>query len=564
MMTMKFLLLTTLLAAPSAMARWEDEFSIEYSDGPDGYHETLGPFIAAYPHTPTYGRDMSYQQAQDYCQDKFGTSLASMYRGKTSSRNRIQQLEMMQTLAKNGGPNARFWVGLRTNPGLEQFVWENGQYFEYKVKYDEYWRSGYPLQHSVDFSNDNCVMFIDDRDVTKLDVFDCFSGHLDYRHDAAGGRTMALCDNPHDTERVEYTSCDADIASYCAEGYSCDVQTQTCVACHGGDDGCNGVCSNNYRPVSDGDPGNMCVPCFYGGEDGQDVGCAPDEKCSLGRGYPGCGDEVFFSPSGVLPGVCTDRQECSTAEILGTNAECTEVKGDVKCTCNDGFECTTAGCTGIIECGEDTCDGAHGLCIDTITGSNVCSCDSGYELSDGNACILASVEPDALVNIMKFHNDFRANVNPAAVTPLPALTWNPDLAQFAQSHAEKCVFSHSDPSERNNMPGFANVGENIHAAWRPSWNLANALDLATVWPDFVTEWHDEVQNYDYTTHTCNGVCGHYTQIVWADTTEIGCGIARCDQLQYLQSTSPNAVILVCNYGPAGNSGMNRPYDAGTD
>lgn len=460
---------------------------------------------------------------------------------------------MMQGLANNGGPNTRFWVGLRTNPEAEEFVWENGQYFQYKSKYNKFWHNGYPWPHSADFSNDNCVMlFTDDQNVTKFDVFDCFFGHLDYRHGAAGGRTMPLCDNldSSDYDVDEYTC--TDIESYCAEGYSCDNQTKTCVACHGGDDGgCNGVCSKNYRPVLDGVPGNMCVPC-YGGE--QDVGCGPDEKCSLGRGYRGC------SASSVLTGVCTDRQECSSPdENLGTNAECTRAKGDVKCICHDGFECTAAGCTGKLKCGEDTCDGAHGLCIDTA-GSHVCSCKSGYELGDGNACVLASVEPDALVNITKFHNDFRASVIPAAATPLPALKWNRDLAQLAQNYAEQCVYGHSGVTD---VAGFDRIGENLAASWG-SYDFAT-LDLATVWPDLVTLWHDEVEVYNYSNNTdcVNNPCGHYTQIVWANTTDIGCGIATCTTLGSI-SFSDKSVFLVCNYGPAGNVDGNRPYEVNAD
>ena len=49
-----------------------------------------------------------------------------------------------------------------------------------------------------------------------------------------------------------------------------------------------------------------------------------------------------------------------------------------------------------------------------------------------------------------------------------------------------------------------------------------------------------------------GVIGHYTQIVWASTSKIGCGI-----MQYFDNTTvitnlPYKMVYVCNYGPAGN------------
>ena len=40
--------------------------------------------------------------------------------------------------------------------------------------------------------------------------------------------------------------------------------------------------------------------------------------------------------------------------------------------------------------------------------------------------------------------------------------------------------------------------------------------------------------------------GHFTQLVWAGSTAVGCGAAMCS-LGAMQS-----IMLVCNYSPAGN------------
>ncbi|KAJ8936293.1 hypothetical protein NQ318_001486 [Aromia moschata] len=44
--------------------------------------------------------------------------------------------------------------------------------------------------------------------------------------------------------------------------------------------------------------------------------------------------------------------------------------------------------------------------------------------------------------------------------------------------------------------------------------------------------------------------GHYTQLVWAESTEVGCAVS------YYSTSSENRtwyhVLFVCNYGPAGN------------
>ncbi|MQL74780.1 hypothetical protein Taro_007146 [Colocasia esculenta] len=65
-------------------------------------------------------------------------------------------------------------------------------------------------------------------------------------------------------------------------------------------------------------------------------------------------------------------------------------------------------------------------------------------------------------------------------------------------------------------------------------------------------WENEKQYYDYASNSCIGeqVCRHYTQVVWADTKRVGCGHAKCD----------NGVdIVVCNYDPSGNVGIQWPY-----
>lgn len=48
--------------------------------------------------------------------------------------------------------------------------------------------------------------------------------------------------------------------------------------------------------------------------------------------------------------------------------------------------------------------------------------------------------------------------------------------------------------------------------------------------------------------------GHYTQMLWAETTRIGCGY-----LNYLKGSQYN-VYLVCNYGPAGNMRGGKVYE----
>ncbi len=71
---------------------------------------------------------------------------------------------------------------------------------------------------------------------------------------------------------------------------------------------------------------------------------------------------------------------------------------------------------------------------------------------------------------------------------------------------------------------------------------------------------DEDASYDYANNTCaaNAVCGHYTQVVWRDSTELGCGMANCTVNNPFGGSGPWQ-LWVCNYNPPGNYVGMKPY-----
>ena len=48
--------------------------------------------------------------------------------------------------------------------------------------------------------------------------------------------------------------------------------------------------------------------------------------------------------------------------------------------------------------------------------------------------------------------------------------------------------------------------------------------------------------YDFSRPGFDLKTGHFTQVVWKDTRQLGCGVAMCD----------GGEIWVCNYSPPGN------------
>lgn len=63
-------------------------------------------------------------------------------------------------------------------------------------------------------------------------------------------------------------------------------------------------------------------------------------------------------------------------------------------------------------------------------------------------------------------------------------------------------------------------------------------------------WLYERLDYDYNENECIKMCGHYSQIVWANSERVGCGRALC--------SNGWGYIIVCNYDPPGNVVSQKP------
>ncbi|KAJ5143255.1 SCP-like extracellular protein [Penicillium bovifimosum] len=85
------------------------------------------------------------------------------------------------------------------------------------------------------------------------------------------------------------------------------------------------------------------------------------------------------------------------------------------------------------------------------------------------------------------------------------LTWNNTLADYSRNWAESCVWQHSHgPYGENLAYGFAN---------------ASAAVIA---------WGEERTKYDFSLPTgFSEETGHFTQLVWRATTQVGCAAVNC-------------------------------------
>ncbi|KAM4609880.1 uncharacterized protein ACJ7VT_013213 [Polymixia lowei] len=144
--------------------------------------------------------------------------------------------------------------------------------------------------------------------------------------------------------------------------------------------------------------------------------------------------------------------------------------------------------------------------------------------------------------IVELHNYYRGQVSPSASAMLP-LRWDPSLKLIAEGYAAKCIWNHN--------PDLEETGENLFAGTGP-------LDLR----EALEKWFMEHLDFDYHNNSCpeDTMCGHYTQMVWADTHSVGCAFHLCNTMEGLDFE--RTFFLVCNYYPAGNYEDQKPYVEG--
>eukprot|EP01123_Difflugia_compressa_P007210 TRINITY_DN197_c0_g1_i1.p2 TRINITY_DN197_c0_g1~~TRINITY_DN197_c0_g1_i1.p2 ORF type:complete len:260 (-),score=40.63 TRINITY_DN197_c0_g1_i1:122-901(-) len=130
---------------------------------------------------------------------------------------------------------------------------------------------------------------------------------------------------------------------------------------------------------------------------------------------------------------------------------------------------------------------------------------------------------------------------------LPALVVDPYLAQLAQQYTDTCVYALPDRT------ALATAYRTLTGLTAPTFgrNLGKA-SRGSAKP---TIWLDQKSSWTCSSNTCSGsLCGIWTQIIWATSTKIGCGLSSCPN---------NEDIFVCIYTPAGNTNGVHPFGTET-
>merc|ERR1719369_1013632 len=226
----------------------------------------------------------------------------------------------------------------------------------------------------------------------------------------------------------------------------------------------------------------------------------------------------------------------------GKKAELVAMKG---CDCCKGtqppIEPPTGAPTG-------SCDGAG------LSASHTMLLTGKTECGEGPFTLKGVTDAD-IVTILETHNNLRQKVAKGEETlgcpggqpgasNMKEMKWNCELAEVAQAWAEQCVGGHDGYDDRKICNQDYTVGQNVYQAWNS--------ELAAEWATATEAWYSEVKDMppslvdSFGDNTCatGGVIGHYTQVVWAETYEVGCGVVHYPDK--LQDFSLTGKVYVCN------------------
>lgn len=108
-------------------------------------------------------------------------------------------------------------------------------------------------------------------------------------------------------------------------------------------------------------------------------------------------------------------------------------------------------------------------------------------------------------DILNAHNEKRA------LHGVQSLSWNDTLAKYAADYAASTFSCDNVKLVHSNGP----YGENLAAGYSGGYKPVNA-------------WYDEIKQYDFSNPSFNEATGHFTQLVWKSTSQVGCAKVSCD------------------------------------
>ncbi|CAD5222708.1 unnamed protein product [Bursaphelenchus okinawaensis] len=213
------------------------------------------------------------------------------------------------------------------------------------------------------------------------------------------------------------------------------------------------------------------------------------------------------------------------------------IQGDTCSQCPNGRVCDNGLCA------------ASNTTAATTTGTTAASTAPTTTSAPGSGAGLSADERTFVVN---YHNNYRRTValgqqagengNLPQAANMYEFTYDTSLENLAQAWANNCTLGGG---------GYGAVGQNSVVygfGGEPGINNTYVLQLS------IDGWFSEVDSFNVSTvGNYQGQSSTFTQMIWATTYSVGCGVKQCATFTNLDSGWDNGFIIVCDYELVGNN-----------
>ncbi|CAH1966228.1 unnamed protein product [Acanthoscelides obtectus] len=180
-------------------------------------------------------------------------------------------------------------------------------------------------------------------------------------------------------------------------------------------------------------------------------------------------------------------------------------------------------------------------------------CERNEECGALGNCETGPMNPETRKKLVDTHNILRnqmaggdPKMSSIKAANMRVLSYDTGLQHTAACHINRCKFEHD---KCRGTKKFKTAGQNLYMSTaRSSGQKLAFSDPQKFAQNGVESWYSEIEianpadiadTYKFVPGT-----GHWTQMIWAETTHIGCAI--------VEQFNGEEAYLACNYGPAGN------------
>jgi hypothetical protein len=157
--------------------------------------------------------------------------------------------------------------------------------------------------------------------------------------------------------------------------------------------------------------------------------------------------------------------------------------------------------------------------------------------------------PSVIDAALDAHNQYRC------MHGVPNLEWDEKIARRANEQVKKGVFKHSTAASRVYVDEGGKTSKRGSYKGENLWMCTKDHTPEESMKYAVNSWYSEIEFTDEGLvgpdgEGDGGIVAHYTQLVWARTTRVGCALGK---------VGGEGSFVVCQYGPGGNFNAGYPH-----